>query len=209
MFVKNEDVYKVLKQEGDNVLLIKVGGHNLPYWTAASDIAEWETVEIQTRETEGKDEAVVNRRFSMISAVLDVIEDKEIRSQRINQASIVYGVSRNTICNYLNAYLVYGKNGLGRTKKPQTEITPDASNMRWALNKYYYNSHRNSLSYAYRKMLLHKYTENGKLVENYPTERQFRYYFDKHNKKSNELISRNGLSNYKRNDRPCTGDYAG
>lgn len=53
----------------------------------------------------------------------------------------------------------------------------------WMLDKFYRN-------------------ENGKLLEEYPSINQFRYFYRKYNKTSKELISRNGLSYYQRNQRP-------
>lgn len=197
--------FKVLRREKNQFLIIKVGGHNLPRWV--DELPEGSPFQGEEKDT---DDVTATKRFTMIAPILDTIGDSKATAKRISQTVAVYGVSRNTICNYLNAYLVYGKAGLSNAPKKSRELTEDEKNMRWALNKYYYNRHKQSITYTYKQMLKQRYTDNnGQLLSDYPTQRQFRYFFQKYNKKSNELISRNGLSDYKRNNRPCTSDYAG
>lgn len=66
---------------------------------------------------------------------------------------------------------------------------------------------KNSLNFAYKQMLKEKYCDaGGKLLEEYPTFYQFRYFYRKYNKKANQIISRNGLPYYQRNERPCARD---
>ena len=48
--------------------------------------------------------------------------------------------------------------------------------------------------------------DEGKLVEEYPTYNQFRYFYRSYNKKQTELISREGLSCYQRDHRPLVGN---
>ena len=56
-------------------------------------------------------------------------------------------------------------------------------------------------------MLKNKYCdENGELAEDYPTFYQFRYFYRKTKNMQNYYISRNGLKNYQRNNRPLLGD---
>ena len=91
----------------------------------------------------------------------------------------------------------------------QTEraLTPDEKNMRWALNKFFYNRKRVSLMTAYTMMLKEKYSSlTGKLLEQYPSFYQFRYFYRKTRKLQHYYISRDGLTDYQRNHRPLTGD---
>ena len=79
--------------------------------------------------------------------------------------------------------------------------------MRWALNRYFYTQHKNSLNTAYALMLREKYTDAaGTLISGYPTFNQFRYFYRKTRKMQTYYISRNGLKSYQRNNRPLTGD---
>lgn len=56
-------------------------------------------------------------------------------------------------------------------------------------------------------MLKEKYCDtNGKLLDKYPSIYQFRYFYRKHKSLQNFYISRNGLTNYQRNNRPLLGD---
>ena len=48
--------------------------------------------------------------------------------------------------------------------------------------------------------------EEGKLLPEYPTFNQFRYFYRKTRKMQNYYISRDGLKDYQRNNRPLTGD---
>lgn len=75
------------------------------------------------------------------------------------------------------------------------------------MNKFFYTQNKNSLKTAYIFMLKNKYCdENGELAENYPTFYQFRYFYRKTKNMQNYYISRNGLKNYQRNNRPLLGD---
>ena len=56
-------------------------------------------------------------------------------------------------------------------------------------------------------MLKERYCNaSGVLTESYPSFYQFRYYYRKTKNMQNFYISRNGKSNYQRNDRPCIGE---
>ena len=46
----------------------------------------------------------------------------------------------------------------------------------------------------------------GNLLPEYPSIRRFRYFESQYRKQENYLISRNGLKNYQRNDRPLLGE---
>ncbi len=79
--------------------------------------------------------------------------------------------------------------------------------MRWALNKFFYTTEKNTLKTAYTLMLKHKYCDSkGKLAGEYPSFYQFRYFYRKTRNMQNYYISRDGLKSYQRNNRPCTGD---
>lgn len=148
-------------------------------------------------------------RFSMISCILPFIADKERRSSVISQVAIDKGVSRQTICNYLWLYLVYQNiSALApKDKGSKKELSTDEKNIRWALNKFYYTRQQHTLNTVYTLMLKEKYCdENGVLLEEYPSFYQFRYFYRQHKKLQNYYISRGGIKNYQRNNRPLLGD---
>jgi len=79
--------------------------------------------------------------------------------------------------------------------------------MRWGLNKFFYCQHKNSLKTAYTLMLKSKYCDcEGQLSQTYPSFHQFRYFYRKNKKWQTYYISRYGLSNYQRNNRPLLGE---
>ena len=60
------------------------------------------------------------------------------------------------------------------------ELTQDEKHMRWALNKFFYTTKKQSLMTAYTMMLKEKYCDAmGVLAEEYPSFYQFRYFYRK------------------------------
>lgn len=79
--------------------------------------------------------------------------------------------------------------------------------MRWALNKFFYTKNKNSLHVAYIQLLKEKYCDiTGNLLPEYPSFYQFRYFYRKTKKMQTYYISRDGIKNYERNNRPLLGD---
>lgn len=79
--------------------------------------------------------------------------------------------------------------------------------MRWGLNKFYYNQHKNSLTTAYTLLMQAKYCDkNGVILPEHPSINQFRCFEKKYRKRQNYYISRNGLKDYQKNHRPLLGD---
>ena len=116
--------------------------------------------------------------------------------------------SKQTIRKYLCLYLVYQNiAALAPAPKVEKELSQDEKNMRWALNKFFYSKHKNSLNTAYTFMLKEKYcTTDGQLVEKFPTFDQFRYFYRKTKSMQKYYISRDGIKDYQRNNRPLLGD---
>ena len=147
---------------------------------------------------------VMNVRFTMISGLLPLIDNKVVLRQAIRNTAKQYGCSEQTIRNYLALYQVNGtKEALAPKKQEKVEeLSPFEKNIRWGLNKYYYTTAKRSLSDAYTLMIKERYYCGGTLLDERPSFWQFRYYYRKHNKIQNEIISREGLSKYQRDCRP-------
>lgn len=229
-FIKyNGKLHRIIKEDGERSLIIDCKGTRLPQWTdkkLMESLSETEIIgsdvikgilAIAEAELELSQTTVMNKRFTMIAAILPVIENKQKRAEQMKAAAKRYGVSIVTIRTYLCRYLVsQSKNGLvifyDESKEEETvnevkEFTKDQKNMRWALNKFYYNTKKNSLNYAYINLLKEKYLdENGGLLEEHPSFYQFRYFFRKTRDCQNEIISRYGLNYFKKNERLCVGD---
>lgn len=127
----------------------------------------------------------------------------------ISAIAINENISKQTLRKYLCLYLSFQNVAILSPKdnKSDKSLTDDEKNMRWGLNKFYYTCHKNSLKTAYTMMLKAKYCDgNGELAEGYPTFNQFRYFYRKRKNTQTYYISRNGLTNYQRNNRPLLGD---
>ena len=230
-FIKyNDRLCRILKENGERSLIIDCMATRLPVWInndAFDDLPETEIIasdvikgilSIEEAELNPAQTAVINKRFTMIADILPVIENKAERAEQIKAAAKRFGVSIVTIRTYLCRYLVsQSRNGLvifydGIKEKEDKqsehrELTKDQKNMRWALNKYYYNTKKNSLNHAYINLLKEKYlTEDGALLEEHPSFYQFRYFYRKTRNCQNEIISRYGLNYFKKNERLCVGD---
>lgn len=229
-FIKyNDRLCRIIKEDSEGSLIIDCMATRLPMWInndALDDLPETEIIasdvikgilSIEEAELNPAQTAVINKRFTMIADILPVIENKAERVEQIKAAAKRYGVSIVTIRTFLCRYLVsQSKNGLvifydGKEKEDKQsehkELTKDQKNMRGALNKYYYNTKKNSLNHAYINLLKEKYlNEDGVLLEEHPSFYQFRYFYRKTRNSQNEIISRYGLNYFKKNERLCVGD---
>ena len=213
--VKSQDAtYRIIDITGDKAFVIDCNKKSVPKWVDISQLSPSPCTDKLDELPDINDMGVLSRkiayeRFSLISGILSFITDKAKRTQIISRLAAEKGVSKQTINNYLWLYLVHQNISalapkLKETKKALTDFEKD---IRHSLNKYFYNQNKNSLTTVYTLMLKEKYCDSeGRLVENYPTFNQFRYFYRKHKKMQNYYISRNGLTNYQRNNRPLLGD---
>ena len=148
-------------------------------------------------------------RYTMIAPILSFVSDDGMRSRLICSVAEEHGVSKQTVRSYLCLYLAYmDVTALApRRREDDRALTQDEKNMRWALNKFFYTTKKQSLMTAYTMMLKEKYCNAlGVLTEEYPSYYQFRYFYRKTRNLQNFYISRDGLKNYQRNNRPLTGE---
>lgn len=216
-FIRDKEciVYRILKEEQE-ILIIDCETKRLPFWITREELEQYADVSdyklpeiIPMDELTAKERCTVNQRFTMIADIIPYVGDKAERGQLISKAAREYGVSQPTIRKYLCQFLVFQKKEALVNKRRDSEpvLTDTQKNIRWGLNKFYYNTKKNSLRMAYTLMLKEKYCdEAGQLIKGYPSFYQFRYFYRTHNNKRNQSIKRNGLSNYQRNERPLLGD---
>lgn len=147
------------------------------------------------------------QRYTVIAGILPYISDERIRSEIIGKVAEENGISKQTVRNYLRVYLVYQNISVLAPSKAEKkkDLTETQKIMRWALNKFYYTQNKNPLTVAYTMMLKERYTDEYGILKEHPSLSQFRYFYRKTRSKQTELISRNGLSNYQRNNRPLLG----
>lgn len=218
LFRQDGSVFRILAIQGDSVLAIDCLKRTMPQWITPESAALCteaelrELTDIELFDLESLDSAtkrVIHERFTLVAGVLPFLADEKMRIYAIKAISAEKGISAQTLRNYLCLYLAFQDLSALAPKRSADSraLTKDEKNMRWALNRYFYTQHRNSLNTAYAFMLREKYTDAvGMLISGYPTFNQFRYFYRKTRRMQTYYISRNGLKSYQRNNRPLTGD---
>ena len=208
---------RILSIEENRLLVIDCIKRTMPYWisrTAFETLIEADCFTSTFGENDtltaldAKERKTAVERFSLLGGILPHIGNESMRSKAINETAALHDITPKTLRKYLCTYLATNDIGsLAPTKKAVRSLTSDEKNIRRALNKYYYTHAKHTLKTAYTMMLKDSYTnEFGTLLSPYPSYYQFRYYYRKHHKESFELIRRNGLKAYQRNNRPLLGD---
>ncbi len=218
---KEDIIVRVLEIERNKALIVNCIKRSVPHWIEITELSEYTECNEQELsgitnfsplpidEIDNENRRIAYERFTIISGILPFIADDKSRCNAINHMAEHFKISKQTLKQYLWLYLVYQNVSVLAPKKCNYEksLTPDEKNMRWSLNRYFYNQNQNSLQTAYTLMLKEKYCDsNGVLLPKYPTIHQFRYFYRKHRKMQNYYITRNGLKNYQRNNRPLIGD---
>lgn len=221
IYTHEDQIYRILIVKEDNCLVIDCKNNSMPVWKPVTTfwdasimtdedlytLLDFKPVEDDMVSPERK--KVMHERYTMIAPVLSFIGDENTRSHVINIIAAENNISKQSIRSFLKKYLVIQNIQvlLPKEREYDTALTKDQKNMRWSLNKFFYNFEKNSLRTAYVKMLKEKYCdEAGQLMDTYPSFYQYRYFYRKTRKLENYYISRNGLTYYQRNDRPCVGD---
>ena len=216
-----ERIIRVLEVQGDRVLVIDCIKRTMPVWVGMDGLESYsectsgelsettEIVVVGVANLDADQRKTMYERYTMIAPVLSFIADDRMRSRLICSVAKEHGVSKQTIRSYLCLYLAYMDVTALAPKRRENErvLTLDEKNIRWALNKFFYTTKKQSLMTAYTMMLKEKYCDGlGVLAEEYPSFYQFRYFYRKTRNLQNFYISRDGLKNYQRNNRPLTGD---
>ena len=212
--IKSKDTtYRILENSGDKVFVVDCNKKSVPKWIALEELSPFcldKLVELpDINDIDPLSRKLAYERFSIVARILPFIQNKSQRSQITSQIAIEKSISKQTIKNYLWLYLANQNiTALApKTKESENDLTADEKNIRWALNRYFYNQNKFYLTDVYTLMLKEKYCDaEGQLIEHYPTFNQFRYFYRKHKKMQNFYISRNGLTNYQRNNRPLLGN---
>ena len=216
-----DSIIRVLEIQKGRLLIIDCVKRTMPVWImpailesysecTINDLSVATDVEVVNIDTLDADKRkVMYERYTMIDPILASIADNKKRSQLIQSKAMEHGISRQTVRNYLCLYLSYLDIAVLAPIKRQDnrELTQDEKHMRWALNKFFYTTAKHSLNTAYTMMLKEKYCDGlGVLAEEYPSFYQFRYFYRKTRNLQNFYISRDGLKNYQRNNRPLIGE---
>lgn len=218
----NGNIYRVLAMEDDSVLLIDCIKRQMPKWYAICDVSDYSEctekelleltgiVLVEEEELSPKARKTIHERFTVVAGILPFLDDDRFRKEAIKRVAQERGISIQTVRNYLCQYLAFRHISALVPKakgKVERELTEEEKIFRWALNKFYFTRHKNSLKTAYTYMLKERYCDGeGKLLPEHPSFNQFRYFYSKYKTRSNTIISRNGIKDYQRNYRPLLGD---
>ena len=216
-----DSIIRVLGVQGDRVLVIDCIKRTMPVWVEMVALESYSECTIDelsdatglamvgVDDLDADQRKVMYERYTMIAPVLSFVADDRMRSRLIGSIATEHGVSKQTVRNYLCLYLAYmDVTALApKRREDDRELTQDEKHMRWALNKFFYTTKKQSLMTVYTMMLKEKYCDAlGVLAEEYPSYYQFRYFYRKTRNLQNFYISRDGLKNYQRNNRPLTGE---
>lgn len=215
-------IYRVIAIQDEEVLLVDCIKQNMPKWWKLEDIGGYDSCceddllistgmalkDVEKLDAESRSTAY--QRYTIVASVLPFIENDRQRTEAIKRAAEDNGICKQTVRNYLCLYLVFQSVSALVPQERSTyskPLTDDEKVFRWAINRYYFTSHKNSLQTCYTYMLKEKYCgADGTLLEEYPSYNQFRYFFSKYKKMQTFYISRNGMKDYQRNHRPLLGD---
>lgn len=221
LYILDNTIYRVLDIQDDRLLIIDCKKRTMPKYVLKS---KFENIELCTQEhllefldpklpdmksLTSRQKEIMQKRYTMVAGVLPFLDNGNLKKATINRISEYYNISKQSLRNYLCSYLVFQDiTALApKSQNKERDLTEFEKDIRWALNKFYYTKNKNSISTAYTLLLKYKYTDqNGKLVDKYPTIHQFRYFYKKNKKMENYYISRYGITNYQRNNRPLLGN---
>ena len=216
-----DSIIRVLEVHGDRVLIIDCIRRTMPVWVERDTLESYSectnddlseatgVVLVGVDDLDADQRKTMYKRYTTIAPVLSFVADDRMRSRLICSVAEEYGVSKATVRSYLCLYLAHmDVTALApRRRGDDRQLTQDEKNIRWALNKFFYTTKKQSLMTAYTMMLKEKYCDSlGVLAEEYPSFYQFRYFYRKTRNLQNFYISRDGLKNYQRNNRPLTGE---
>ena len=216
-----DQIIRVLDMDTNRVFMIDCIKKTMPVWTDTGFIKEYvpcsedalqevtDTFLVDLESLDADSRKTAYERYTMIAPLLPFVSDQKKRKELINHLSDINSVSKQTIRYYLCLYLAYQNIAILIRKQSVKEsvLSQDEKNMRWALNKFFYTKNKNSLPVAYTLLLKEKYCDSlGNLLPEYPSFYQFRYFYRKTKKMQTYYISRDGLKDYQKNNRPLLGD---
>ena len=214
-----DSIIRVLEVQGDRVLVIDCIKRTMPVWVEIAALESYSectigdlsetmgVVVVEADDLDAEQKKVMYERYTIIAPILAFVADDRMRSRLICSVAEEHKVSKQTVRSYLCLYLAYMDVVALAPKRREDEqaLTQDEKNIRRALNKFFYTTKKQSLMTAYTMMLKEKYCDSlGVLAEEYPSFYQFRYFYRKTRNLQNFYISRDGLKNYQRNNRPLT-----
>ena len=219
LYLKDDIIYRVI-YISDKLLIVNCIIRSLPYWVnieffnESKQISQKELEDatgikiISDNEATKIEKAAAEYTWGSICNIVLFIHDDAERRRVFNMCCEAFKLSRSTIRKRLCDYLTYQTiNVFIHRRNEDKELSVDEKNFRWALNKYYYNPIKMTLVEGYRRMLKERYCDkSGKLLDDIPTFRRYRYYYKKTNTVEKKIISREGKGEFLRNHRTLLGN---
>ena len=174
-----EKIYRVLDLK-EKVLVLDYVKKTMPVWKTYEELSDCVEKEEETRAEaidiidvmEGESRKTAYQRYNMISGILPFLSEENMRTEAIKRASERYGISKQTVRNYLCEYLATMdvRSLAPGYKKAEKKLSADEKNMRKSLNKWYYTTKKRTLKNCHTLMLQHFYCNaDGTLKEQYPS----------------------------------------
>ena len=170
-----EKIYRVLDLK-EKVLVLDYVKKTMPVWKTYEELSDCVEKEEETRAEaidiidvmEGESRKTAYQRYNMISGILPFLSEESMRIEAIKRVSERYGISKQTVRNYLCEYLATMdvRSLAPGYKKAEKKLSADEKNMRKSLNKWYYTTKKRTLKNCYILMLQHFYCNaDGNLTE--------------------------------------------
>ncbi len=187
-----DNIIRVLEVQGNRVLIIDCIKRTMPVWVKKDSLESYSEctngdlsevtgiVLVGVEDLDADQRKTMYERYTMIAPILPLVADDRMRSRLICSVAEEHKVSKQTVRSYLCLYLAYlDVTALApRCREVERQLTQDEKYMRWALNKFFYTTKKQSLMTAYTMMLKEKYCDSlGVLAEEYPSFYQFRYFY--------------------------------
>ena len=141
------------------------------------------------------------KRYDLLKPVLEdsrCITDSGYRQECFKRIILAHNTSKRRLERLYYSYLAHGC--LTQSKPRESRRRKDFDD---AIRKYYFTAKRNSLRTAYELFILEHYTNNGDVQKDTPSWAAFKHYYYRHwGQDKQKDISRNGLTDYQRNNRP-------
>ena len=143
-----DNIIRVLEVRGDWVLVTDCIKRTMPVWVGMDDL-------------DAGQRKAMYRRYTMIAPILPFVADDGMRSRLICSVAEEHRVSKQTVRSYLCLYMAYMDVAALAPKRREDEqvLTQDEKCMRWALNKFFYTTKKQSLMTAYTMMLKERYCD--------------------------------------------------
>lgn len=220
---QDNTIIRILEVKDNEILIINCTKREMPKWVYKLELCIEKGYNLCTEEElyrytdiyfsdfdslDNNSKKIAYERYNIISGILPFIGEKQYRNYAIDKIATDNNITKQTVRKYLCQYLIYQNlSVLAPMQTEEKQLSKDEKNMRWALNKFYYTKHKNSLTTAYTLMIKEKYCDSlGNLLPEYPSIHQFKYFYKKYNKMQTLYITREGIKGYQRNHRPLLGE---